>query len=72
MNLVLEERRLELAFEFKRWYDIKRRNLGEVVFKGPDALEPRPLFDPNRDYLMPIPRVELDLNPNLRPQNRGY
>ena len=72
VNLVLEERRLELAFEFKRWYDIKRRNLGEVVFKGPDALEPRPLFDPNRDYLMPIPRVELDLNPNLRPQNRGY
>ena len=47
INLVLEERRLELAFEYKRWYDIKRRKLGEQVFKGPNSLEPHPNFDPN-------------------------
>lgn len=72
INLVLEERRLELAFEFKRWFDIKRRKLGEEVFKGPNSLEPHPTFDPNRDYFMPLPRIELDVNPNLRPQNPGY
>ncbi len=72
IDLIMEERRLELAFEFKRWYDIKRRKLGDKVFKGPDALEPRTAFDANRDYLMPLPRTELDLNPNLKPQNPGY
>jgi len=72
IDLVLEERRLELSFEFKRWYDIKRRRLGEIAFKGPNSLEPHSNFDPNRDYLMPIPQVELDVNPNLGPQNPGY
>ncbi|MGV3587682.1 MAG: RagB/SusD family nutrient uptake outer membrane protein [Adhaeribacter sp.] len=72
INLVLEERRLELAFEYKRWYDIKRRNLGEQVFKGPNSLEPHANFDPNRDYLMPIPRNEIQVNPKLNPQNPGY
>lgn len=71
INLVMEERRLELSFEFKRWYDIKRRKLGDQVFKGPNALEPRPTFDANRDYLFPIPKTEIDLNPNLT-QNPGY
>lgn len=72
INLVLDERRLELAFEYKRWYDIKRRQLGEQVFKGPNSLEPHPNFDPARDYLMPLPRNELEVNPNLMPQNPGY
>lgn len=72
IDLVLEERRLELAFEYKRWYDIKRRNLGDEVFKGPNSLEPQPTFDGSRDYLMPLPRTELAINPNLLPQNPGY
>ncbi len=72
IDLVLEDRRLELAFEFKRWYDIKRRKLGDVVFKGPNALEPRSAFNANRDYLMPLPATELAINPNLAPQNPGY
>ncbi|WPP50960.1 RagB/SusD family nutrient uptake outer membrane protein [Catalinimonas niigatensis] len=72
IDLVLDERRLELAFEYKRWYDIKRRRLGEEVFTGPSSLEPHPSFDPNRDYLMPLPQVDLAVNPNLRPQNPGY
>lgn len=72
IDLIMEERRLELAFEFKRWYDIKRRKLGDKVFKGSNALEPRTAFDATRDYLMPIPRTEIDINPNLKPQNPGY
>lgn len=72
IDLVLEERRLELAFEFKRWYDIKRRRIGEEVFTEPNSLEPHPNFDPSRDYLFPLPQVDLAVNPNLRPQNPGY
>lgn len=72
IDLIMEERRLELAFEYKRWYDIQRRKLGDVVFKGANSLEPHANFSAARDYLMPIPRVELQVNPNLAPQNPGY
>lgn len=72
IDLVLDDRRLELAFEYKRWYDIKRRNLGDVAFKDAGSLEPHSNFDATRDYLMPLPRTELAINPNLEPQNPGY
>ena len=71
-TLVLEERRLELSFEFGRWYDIKRRQLGEQAFLAADALEPQPNFKPSRDYLFPIPGDELSRNENLGPQNPEY
>jgi hypothetical protein len=70
-TMVLEERKWELAFEFKRWYDIKRRNLGAQVF-GPSGLETQPNFDPLRDYFLPLPSDELQRNPNLEPNNTGY
>ncbi|MFC2110171.1 RagB/SusD family nutrient uptake outer membrane protein [Bacteroidota bacterium] len=70
-TMVLEERKWELAFEFKRWYDIKRRQLGTEVF-GVSGLEPQPNFDPDRDYLLPIPADELQRNPNLLPNNPKY
>ena len=71
---VLEERRLELAFEQKRWYDIVRRRMGPEVF-GSNGFESEFLgttnFDPARDYLLPIPPFEIDNNPALT-QNPGY
>lgn len=71
---VLEERRLELAFEQKRWYDIVRRRLGDEVF-GPNGFETElqgtQNFNPARDYLLPIPPLEITNNPNLT-QNPGY
>lgn len=71
-DAVMEERKWELAFEFKRWYDIKRRELGPEVF-GPTGLEgAKPNFDPAQDYLLPLPADELARNPNLLPQNPGY
>ncbi len=69
---VIEERRLELAFEYKRWYDIKRLQLGDQVFKGSNSLEPHDNFDGSRDYFFPLPQDELDRNENLLPQNPGY
>ena len=70
-NDVLEERRLELAFEGKRWYDIARRRIGTEVF-GISGLEGEKAFFSADDYLMPLPSDELDRNPNLLPQNPGY
>jgi hypothetical protein len=69
---IREERRLELAFEYKRWYDIKRWNIGDEVFKGANSLEPHAEFSAARDYYFPLPQDELDRNENLKPQNSGY
>ena len=52
---VLEERRIELAFECKRWYDIKRRQLGNEVFSTSGYEGIKPYFD-SSDYLTPIPQ----------------
>lgn len=67
---VLEERRIELAFEHKRWYDIVRRKMAGEVF-GANGFEGARNFDPARDYLLPIPPLEIANNPNLT-QNPGY
>ena len=70
-DLVMEERRLELAFEFKRWYDIARRRMGNEVFNASGFEGEKVNFDPNQDYLLPMPADELARNPNLT-QNPGY
>lgn len=62
---VLEERRIELAFECKRWYDIKRRELGDVVFSATGYEGAKPDWDASVDYLTPIPEEEIERNPNL-------
>ncbi len=67
-TLVLEERRIEFAFEWKRWYDIVRRDLGGEVF-GPSGREPQSNFATFR-YLLPIPQDEVDLVGYT--QNPGY
>ncbi|PPK94428.1 MULTISPECIES: RagB/SusD family nutrient uptake outer membrane protein [Nonlabens] len=71
-DVIIDERRLELAFEFKRWYDIARLRNGSEVFgsTGYEGLVPG--FDPAQDYLLPLPADELSRNPNLLPQNPGY
>jgi len=71
ISAVLKERMLEMPAEYKRWFDIQRRKLGEIVFQGADSMEPHS-FDPARNYLLPLPQDELDRNPNLLPQNPGY
>ncbi len=71
-TMVLEERKWELAFEFKRWYDIARRKMGSEVF-GTSGLEGAKVgFKSSQNYLFPLPANELVRNPNLLPQNTGY
>lgn len=70
LDLVMEERRLEFAFEFKRWYDIVRRQLGTEAF-GAGGLEPNANFNPARDYLFPKAQLEISVNRNIT-QNDLY
>ncbi len=70
VNDVLEERRFELAFEGKRWYDIARRRIGGEVFSASGLEGAKPAFNDD-DYLLPLPGDELERNPNLT-QNPGY
>lgn len=68
---VREERRVELAFEWKRWYDLKRWGIAKDAFTGANSLEPHANFQ-DFNNLLPLPQDELDRNPNLLPQNPGY
>ncbi|MEQ8879408.1 MAG: RagB/SusD family nutrient uptake outer membrane protein, partial [Cyclobacteriaceae bacterium] len=69
IDVVREERRLEFAFEFKRWYDLKRWGILNEAFEGSGALEPHTVDD-SRDYLFPLPQIEVDVTGFK--QNDGY
>ncbi len=64
---IYKERRLELAFEGHRWYDLKRSDTAMGIM---NALG-RNYDVEEYELLWPIPQSELDRNPNLT-QNTGY
>lgn len=73
---ILDERRLELAFEGFRYLDIKR--LGQLAGKGIDRAQSDFLFNEAFDlplddhrWTLPIPISEITANPNIQ-QNPGY
>lgn len=81
---ILLERRLELAFEAQRWDDLVRAGvattvmqaLNEFTYTCPGGVQgPAVRMDYSRctqqRWIMPIPQVEIDANPNLV-QNPGY
>jgi hypothetical protein len=62
---VINERNLELCFEYDRYFDLlRKRMLLEVTPWGAENYS-------DDDYLFPIPQVDLKLNPLLE-QNPGY
>ncbi len=61
---IVHERRVELALEGKRFFDLVRWGLAQEVL-GPLG------YQPARQGLYPIPQTELDVNPNLT-QNPGF
>lgn len=80
-EIVRRERLVEFAFEGLRYFDIRRWQTAEDVIPGiiygmtyvdqsgnlqtvslPGFLK---VFNPQRDYLWPIPQREIELNPNL-------
>ena len=64
---LLLERRLELAFEGHRWYDLVRT---KRLISALKAQNPTLAVDEHH-YLFPIPQTERDVNPQLT-QNPGY
>jgi hypothetical protein len=74
MRLAIEkERRLELAFEGHRWYDLKRTGRAIAVMNAVTGANNENLgYDVNENRLLwPIPQAELDKNSKLT-QNPGY
>ncbi|MBE0651301.1 MAG: RagB/SusD family nutrient uptake outer membrane protein [Bacteroidales bacterium] len=66
---ILHERRMELAFEGQRWFDLIRVDNGQY---GINFLHSIGKLNMSTKYLvMPIPQVDIDANPNLA-QNPGY
>mgnify|MGYP000994302410 CR=1 FL=1 len=66
------ERRLELAMEGHRFFDLVRWGIAKQVIESYSAFEGGIIssykdlkFNPNNEY-WPIPQVELDRNPNLK------
>lgn len=79
-QIVRNERRVELAMEGHRWFDIKRWRAGTEYLSGTvrgasfvdeNKLDKRQ-FEESKDYLWAVPMSQINLNPNLRPNNPGY
>lgn len=84
-QIIRDERRVELALEGTRIYDIRRWRTAEIVLNEPYRGAKFDLssgtldyytygnnsFNKDRDYLWAIPRQQLTINPNLG-QNPGY
>lgn len=68
-EIILNERRLELAFEGQRWFDLIRVDNGQW---GLDFLHSIGKVNATeKHFLFPIPLKEIESNPNLT-QNPGY
>jgi hypothetical protein len=67
LDAILHERQVELFSEFgHRFFDLKRFNALDSALSNVKA-------DWNStDALFPLPQTELNLNPNIGPQNPGY
>ncbi|MCG6190090.1 RagB/SusD family nutrient uptake outer membrane protein [Maribellus maritimus] len=84
-SIIRNERRVELALEGLRIFDLRRWEIAEDVLNGyPHGAQygdssidggyirlDQRTFNPERDYLWAVPQSQKDLNPNLG-QNPGY
>jgi hypothetical protein len=67
-NAIRQERRIELAMEHERFFDIVRWGIDQdaMVAAGKTG------YNPNRDKLLPIPQQQIDLSKGVLTQNPGY
>ena len=75
MEAYLKERRLELAFEGQRWFDLVRLDKVEsvmnAVYAKDSGRKPQAYPFTKNSYRLPVPQPKIDQNPNLV-QNPGY
>jgi len=64
---IYKERRVELAMEQQRWFDLLRWGRAEQVMKAVGKN-----FIAGKHELLPIPQTEIDLTGGLIRQNQGY
>lgn len=65
LDAILEERRLELATEGHRFFDLVRTGKAVAVL-GPLG------FKANKNEVLPIPQQEIDVTNGVLKQNQGY
>ncbi len=75
LDALLKERRLELAFEGQRWFDLVRLDKVEDVMNSVcsrDSGRKGLLYSYDKNsYRLPIPQSVIDANDNIK-QNQGY
>jgi len=64
-DIILHERRVELALEGHRFWDLVRTGKAESVL-GPLG------FVSGKHELLPVPQTEMDLTQNIWDQNPGW
>lgn len=62
---IWNERRVELAMEFDRYFDVIRQGRAQAIF-GPLG------WKPNKNEVWPVPQGEIDLSAGVLTQNPGY
>lgn len=67
IDIVLLERRLELAFEAHRWFDLTRTKKLKEAMTAQDPNVGKAVED--KHYILPIPQLERDANPMLEQQD---
>ncbi len=73
LNIIANERRLELAFEGQRWFDLVRTGKAIEVLNAQKDGQGKPINYNVQPYqlIYPIPQEQIDLNPLLT-QNDGF
>lgn len=67
LDAILQERQVELFTEHgQRWFDLKRMGKADEILS-----QVKPNWSSDH-VLLPIPEAEIEINPNLEPQNSGY
>lgn len=73
MRLALEqERRVELAFEGHRWFDLVRTGRALDVLKAKAATIGIKTSLTENNLIFPVPQSQIDINPSKIKQNPGY
>jgi hypothetical protein len=67
-NAIKRERRVELAMEYDRFFDLVRWGDSQNALTNSGKTN----FNASRDNLLPIPQVQIDLSKGVLTQNAGY